>query len=599
MMQSSKKGFCILLMLAFGLTACTSPKPPCKPTALDEMRSDLRKNAATDSVLARKNIALPRVVSQGLLPPFSTQFRTFGQRAQRHFDISANKMPAKAFFMGLVEGTPANMIVNPKVTGEISLNLKNVTVDEAMEMVRDVYGYAYRKTAYGYEVLPQELVTQMFTVNYLNVKRLGKSYTGISSGQISEKVAGTSMNGTTSTPVLTAPDKSSGSSVDTRSRMDFWHDLGIMLKSLIGTANGRSVVVDPQAGLVIVRAFPNELQEVARYLDSTQSNLNRQVVLEAKILEVQLNDEFQAGIDWNLFGRIALGNGGIGQESAQSLTGLDFNLNDFSSIFTLRVYGKFGTLIKLLQMQGNVQVLSSPRISTVNNQKAVIKVGSDSFYVTGVSTSNTIVGNNTLPSEDVNLTPFFSGITLDVTPQISHEKEVILHIHPTISRVTEQQKNIILGTTPSSTPGVAASNNTFTLPLAQSTIRESDNMVRAKSGQIVVIGGLMQNNMIEQVAAVPFLSRIPLIGPFFRRTQQISEKSELVILLRPIIVENRTWVNELSEADRKFSKLDRGFHAGSLPETFGTEAEREDFRCRGRDCSQYEAWTEKYKGASD
>ena len=229
-------------------------------------------------------------------------------------------------------------------------------------------------------------------------------------------------------------------------------------------------------------------------------------------------------------------------------------------------------------MQGNVQVLSSPRISTVNNQKAVIKVGDDSFFVTGVSTSNTIVGTNTLPSENVDLTPFFSGITLDVTPQISLQKGIILHIHPTISAVTEQQQNIVLGTTPSNVAGVPPSNNTFTLPLAHSTIRESDNVVRAKSGQIVVIGGLMQNIMSEQAAGVPFLSRLPVVGPFFRRTRQISQKSELVILLRPIIVDNRTWGEEMKESDKRFSKLDRGFHAGSLPETFGSEAEKEDYR---------------------
>lgn len=595
-MQRSKYGLFLLLLLAVFFSACTTPKPPRKPTSLDEIRANLNQAAQSDRAIARQSVYLPTTVSQGLLPPISAETRSFGRRTEKRFDVSTNKMPAKAFFMGLVEGTRYNMVVNPKVTGEISLNLKNVTIEEAMEMVRDVYGYEYRRTAYGYEVLPQELATQMFTVNYLNVKRTGKSFTEVSSGQISEKIAGTSLNGTTSTPIVTSPDKSSGSSVDTRSKMDFWHDLEGSLKTMVGSKGGRSVVVDAQAGLVIVRAFPSELHQVARYLDSIQNNMNRQVIMEAKILEVQLNDEFQAGIDWNLFGRIASSNGGLGQQSSQSLTGVDFNLNDFNSIFTLSVYGSFGTLIKLLQMQGNVQVLSSPRISTVNNQKAVIKVGSDSFYVTGVSTSNTIVGTNTLPSENVDLTPFFSGITLDVTPQISREKGVILHIHPTISKVTEQQKNIVLGTTPSATPGVAASSNTFTLPLAQSTIRESDNVVRARSGQIVVIGGLMQNNMEEQVAGVPFLSRMPLLGPFFRRTQQISQKSELVILLRPVIVDNRTWGDQLEEADGRFEKLDRGFHAGGLPETFGTEAEKEDFNCEHRACTNRKTGSVIYKG---
>lgn len=578
-MQRYTNGLLILLMVVLSFSACTTPKSPRNPTSQNEVRDILGRDISQDKAIARKNIYLPSTVSRGLIPSFSSSTMAFGRQPERRFDVSTNKMPAKAFFMGLVEGTSYNMVVNPKVTGDISLNLKNVTINEAMEMVRDVYGYEYRRTSYGYEVLPQELITQMYAVNYLNMKRTGKSYTEVSSGQISEKITGTSAGGSNMpTPVVTSPDKTSGSSVDTRSKMDFWHDLEVTLKSMVGNREGRSVVVDPQAGLVIVRAFPGELHQVARYLDSMQNSLTRQVILEAKILEVQLNDQFESGIDWNLFGRVALGNGGVGQQALHSLTGPNFNLNDFNSIFTLSVFGDFGTLIKLLQMQGNVQVLSSPRISTVNNQKAVIKVGNDSFYVTGVSTSNTIVGTNTLPSENVDLTPFFSGITLDVTPQISSEKGIILHIHPTISLVTEQQQNIVLGTTPSNVAGVPPSNNTFTLPLAHSTIRESDNVVRAKSGQIVVIGGLMQHNMTEQIGGIPFISRIPLIGPFFRRTQQVAEKSELVILLRPIIVDNRSWGDELKRSDERFAKLDRGFHAGGLPEVFGSEGEKDDYR---------------------
>lgn len=579
-MHYCQKGWFFLLILFITFTACTTPKPSAHPTALDEMHASLQNDVLIDNKIAHKNLNVPNTVSNALLPPLSGSASQYVKHSSaRRFDVSTNKMPAKAFFMGLVEGTTINMVVNPKVNGDISLNLKNVTIDEAMEMVRDVYGYEYRKTSYGYEILPQELVTQLFNVNYLNMKRTGKSYTEVSSGQISEKIAGTSVSATSvATPVMLSPEKASGSSVDTQSKMDFWHGLERTLTTIVGTGDGRSVVVDPQAGVVMVRAFPIELHHIAQYLDSIQTNLNRQVILEAKILEVQLNDEFQSGIDWNLFGQVALGNGGVGQVGSHSFTAPNFNVNDFNSMFTLSVFGNFGTLIKLLQLQGNVQVLSSPRISTVNNQKAVIKVGEDAFYVTGVSTSNTIVGTNTLPSQNVDLTPFFSGITLDVTPQISHLKDVILHIHPTISLVTEQQKNIVLGTTPSTTAGVAPTNNNFTLPLAHSTIRESDNVVRAKNGQIVVIGGLMQNHMVEQVAGVPFLARIPIIGPFFRHTIQRSEKSELVILLRPIMIDSRTFSDDLKETDHRIVGLNRGFHTGSLPETFGTEAEREDIR---------------------
>jgi MSHA biogenesis protein MshL len=320
------------------------------------------------------------------------------------------------------------------------------------------------------------------------------------------------------------------------------------------------------------------LHRIARYLARIQSNLQRQVIIEAKVLEVNLNDDFESGVDWSLLGNPLNGQASLSQSgNGPNGTGVSgagaFNntqLQSFDPIFTVTVKGSFRTLINFLQSQGNVQTLSSPRISTVNNQKAVIKVGQDEFFVTGVSTTNTIIGSNTLPSQNVDLTPFFSGVTLDVTPQISKNGNIILHIHPSVSVVTEQQKNITLGSSTGTSP------NTLSLPLALSTIRESDNVVSAKNGQVVVIGGLMQNNMAENIGGTPGISRIPFIGALFRRTSQIAKKSELVILLRPIIVDNRTWIDTLEHEEHDFQNLKRNFHAGGLPDVFGNQGEKTD-----------------------
>lgn len=561
-----------ILVCFFTLSACYTPKTiyPRNGMAIDQMRADLREGIAADRKIARKPGRIPTAVKNALLPPM-IGYVSIPERIPEHrFDVVANKVPAKEFFMGLVEGTPYNMVVSPKVTGDISLNLKHVTLDETMEAVESAYGFDYEKTSYGYQVFPPELETKLFTVNYLDVKRTGKSYTEMTSGQISQRITGyTTAGSNVSQAVYSGQQKPSGSNVDTSSEVNFWHNLETTLKTMVGDQNGRSVVVNAQAGIVLVRAFPAELRQVTRYVDRIQSSLGRQVVLDAKILEVQLNDEYQAGIDWNLLGHVIdKEQTGIAQDSSQEFP--TTGLKDFNSIFTLRINGDFGALIKLLQAQGNVQVLSSPRISTVNNQKAVIKVGQDEFFVTSVSTSNIIVGSSTIPTQDVGLTPFFSGITLDVTPQISNDGNVTLHIHPSVSEVRDQQKNVVLGTTATSQP------NTLSLPLALSTIRESDNIVKAKNGQIIVIGGLMQNNMREEVGGVPVLSKIPFLGQMFRRTQQISKKTELVILLRPIVIGSYSWNNELRKADRVFGNMRRGFHMGGLPEVFGNEGEREN-----------------------
>ena len=178
----------------------------------------------------------------------------------------------------------------------------------------------------------------------------------------------------------------------------------------------------------------------------------------------------------------------------------------------------------------------------MNNQKAVIKVGSDEFFVTDVS-SDTVTGTTTTTSPDITLTPFFSGIALDVTPQINPQGRVTLHIHPTVSEVTDQTKDITVA------------GQTQSLPLAYSTVRESDSIVSALSGQVVVIGGLMKAQQQKRDAGLPFFSRLPAIGSLFRQTQSISRKSELVILLRPLVVETGTWEQELSASRQRFEHL--------------------------------------------
>jgi MSHA biogenesis protein MshL len=350
----------------------------------------------------------------------------------------------------------------------------------------------------------------------------------------------------------------SGSRIDTESNADFWSELGSALRTMVGQEDGRRVVVQPQAGVVVIRALPEELRTIERYLATIQGNLQRQVILEAKILEVELGDGYQAGINWTAMsgdvtvaqsrGDIFADNGMadiVGSDGPAVFSGLASGA--FGGVFSATMnFKNFQAFIELLETQGDVQVLSSPRIATVNNQKAVIKVGSDEFFVTDVS-SDTVTGTTTTTSPDITLTPFFSGIALDVTPQIDPAGRVTLHIHPTVSEVTDQTKNITVA------------GQTQTLPLAFSTVRESDSIVSAESGQVVVIGGLMKDQQQKRDAGVPLLGRLPGVGALFRQTQAISRKSELVILLRPMVVEAGTWDRALDASRQRFRQLGGAF----------------------------------------
>jgi len=518
---------------------------------------------------------LPPSVSDALIPDVGIELPRSGVEEER-FDVNCGATPAREFFMALVEGTSVNMVVHPDVTGEVSLSLKNVTVRDVLDTVREVYGYDYRTRQSGFVVLPATLQSKIFQIDYLNVQRAGVSRTRVSSGQVSESAngggRGLSQMGSDSTQTLVGgrpPRKAqqvSGSHIDTNFRTDFWADLTGTLEAIVSNGDGRQVVVNSQTGVILVRAMPDELRDIEKYLAKVQDTVQRQVILEAKIIEVQLSDGYQAGINWiavlenssghtYTFGQSAPNrgfNGDLGDQGGDPITVgpgevLDGLVNStLGSAFTMAFdVGDFNAFIELLQAQGDTRVLSSPRVSTLNNQKAVIKAGTDEFFVTDVS-SNTVTGTAATTTLDVELTPFFSGIALDVTPQISADNEVILHIHPTVSDVTDQQKVLTVD------------GETDTLPLAFSEVRESDSIVRARSGQIIVIGGLMRSSVRDEVFATPVLGKIPGVGRLFRSERSVERKTELVILLKPIVPDNDgVWADLANESLDRIRDFDQ------------------------------------------
>ncbi|MFQ5515087.1 MAG: pilus (MSHA type) biogenesis protein MshL [Myxococcota bacterium] len=506
-------------------------------------------------------IVPPEAVRSTLLPPMPGLGPGPGPEEPR-FDVSVHRTPAARFFMSLVEGTPYNMIVHPETKGEISLELKGVTIGQVMEMVRETYGYEYSFEDGTFRVSPPRLQSRIFTLDYLNLRRTGESQTRISSGQVSQGpngqivLAGAQLTGTTAAPSV------SGSRITTESETDLWVEVEHALQSIVSTEGGGSVQISANSGVVIVRAMPAELRQVQRYLSKIETHLQRQVILEAKIIEVTLDDGFRSGINWAYLerpgrddailgvqrgfervlgdGSQVPGTGDTGALDPRSASLPDGSLiSTLGGVFTLAIQSdEFSEFIELLETQGDVQVLSSPRVSTLNNQKAVIKVGSDEFFVTDVSTT-TVTSTTTTTNPDVTLTPFFSGIALDVTPQIDEDGYITLHVHPSISEVQDQTKTIAIG------------DDTLELPLAFSTIRETDSVVRARSGQIVVIGGLMQDTLADRRASIPWVAKIPILGSLFEQNFEEALKKELVILMRPIAVTRDTWREVLKEsADR-------------------------------------------------
>lgn len=552
------------------LSSCAYSPPARQIETTDMGKVTQESLSSNQALMAKQQAAPPSKISNALIPPLSISLPE-SKADKQDFDIAVKNAPAQAFFASLVKDTGNNIIVNPKVTGSITLDLKNVTIQQIMDAMRDTYGYEYEHNTYGYVVYPEKLETKMFTVNYLNVARNGRSETSISSGQISHKITGSSAGNNSSNRNARNNSDSTGSTipastVNTETDNNFWNELTATLDAIVnvtptsttdqvedaegkvktiekiigGTGeDGRSVIVNPQAGVVVIKAFPHQLREVSNYLDSVQTIMNREVIIDAKILEVNLNASFESGIDWSLLNVSQAGLGSLGANLPAFTTG----------IFSITTAGRggFSALVRLLNTQGRVNVLSSPRISTTNNQKALIKVGSDEFFVTGVESNTDSSSGTSNTSENIDLTPFFSGIALDVTPEINQDGEIILHIHPIVSEVTGKDKKFTV------------SGKDQDLPLAFSTIRESDSIVRVKNKQIVVIGGLMENESKNYQGNTPFLERLPLISGLFKRKNDSASKAELVILLQPTLANDKSWNDQLQETAKRFTGLNQKF----------------------------------------
>ena len=570
-----------LLVAVVLLSACQTTPKKDSPTMPSIQKSLENAEASQQSA----TVEPPPEVQRALLPPASSTLGVIKAEVPT-FDVSVNEAPARQLFMSLVDGTGDNMVVHPDVSGTLTLDLKNVSTEDVMATLRDVYGYEYRYSHGVYQVFPSRMRSQVFKVNYLDIERKGGSKTRVSSGQITQSSSSSgggnsTDNNSNSSSGSSASDNNankngqngfSGAQITTQTDANFWLDLDTSLKMIVGEENGRKVVINPMSGTVLVRAMPRELLDVKQYLDILQDSVSRQVIIEAKILEVELNDAFQTGVNWtalldfggNYQAKIAqIGGGTIFKDGVSELAGTAVPLNNlaltdgasaFGGVFAVQAHlGDFNTLIELLKTQGDVQVLSSPRVSTVNNQKAIIKVGTDEYFVTDIDVQTDVAVGVSNRSADVTLTPFFSGVALDVTPQIDSDGRITLHVHPAISEVVEDNKDLGVVTSSSDDDDSSRSSR---VPLAKSTIRETDTIVQAENGQVVVIGGLMQELVRDEVASTPFLGDMPVIGHMFRHTRKTSTKNELVILLRPVVVNsNRVWEQQVQQATQRFRAI--------------------------------------------
>ena len=541
-----------LMVLSALFSGCANlPSSNVAPPLLPDVKAAL---AQADKPVAAPN-KLPERVARDLMPPLVfTPPVLSPKQVEPRFDLNISNATPQQLFAGIVTDTRYSMLISPELKGNLTLRLKDVTVKETLDAVRELYGYEYRMDGARIFVTEPAMQTHMFKVNYLIASRSGRSEVRVVSGSISGGGSGATSGATSGSTTGAASNTSSSSSgasgqessrITTQSRNDFWGELETSLKLMIGEKDGRQVVVSPQTSTVIVRGMPKDIRVATQYLDAARLSVERQVMLEAKIVEVKLTDSAQSGINWAVFknaansrlsaGLVSPGTqlqtiGALNSAAIESMPGL---MLSSAAASTAGAFGlafqtsNFAALLNFLETQGSVQVLSSPRIATLNNQKAVLKVGTDDFFVTNVSTSTTSGSGNSgnITSPSITVQPFFSGIALDVTPQIDADGNIILHVHPSVSAVQERAKVVNLGALGS-----------FTLPLASSSINETDSVVRVQDGHIVAIGGLMRQQSSLDKSQIPTAGDMPGVGALFGQRGREFSKQELVILIKPTVV---------------------------------------------------------------
>ena len=603
---------------------------------------NLGKGTAPVAVSSAVLGALVQSPEGGLPSPAARTVR--GVSAQR-FDLVVNDAPIGQVLSGLVEGTDYSVMLKPAseastvaagagapgaasaavrtdavdVSGKrVSFKLKNITLFEALDAIRDVYGYDYTVEGRRILVQPAELQTRLFYVNYILGQRRGVSdiqvIGGASVGQSSSSSVGASSSSTSSygsvqatglstavksdvwgeaedalrtllgcniprttavNPALVRPPTVSGQNNASRADVSNPADppMGERQRGVDGCTQGRALAINAMSGTILVRGMPTELRLVERMLRNMQISISRQVIIESKIIDVELNKEAQQGINWSLFNqgmhRLSMGAvpssigvnqpGVVGQPGGTLVNGASTTLSGLlgtTAAAGVPVGGvggiafqatNFASLINFMESQGRVHVLSSPRISTLNNQKAVIKVGKEEPFVTNITggtssvsgTLQTVVTNPSLTYQ-----PFFSGIALDVTPQIDSEDNITLHVHSMVNQIIEKDK--IAG------PGFGGT----TVPFAVNSMNETDSVVKARDGQVVVIGGLMSERNSDVRGGVPGARDVPVAGALFNWGSQESRKRELVILIKPIVVKDEsTWANMIADTEERIGGM--------------------------------------------
>lgn len=530
--------------MAVMLTACASPKPAKVPDTM----------ALTVPII-------DEAVQAAEYPPTPEEFAGLDTKQTYTFTVKNAEIQDALFLLSRQTG--ASIAADRDVTGKVNLDIQNRSLKDILVAMLKPAGYTVYVENGIIRVSRPKLISRTFNVNYIKDRR---SSTSTMNAAISE-TGGSAYTSSSSVGGASGATSSSGSSgshqgsvtVQTSGVSDFWAEIIRGLEVIIfgdasssgkyengysrGDKSGKRLVVNELAGLVHIRDFSDNMENVKAFLDDVEKSVKRQVLIQAHIVEVTLNNTFSLGVDWSYLRTLNAGG------SNPTTVNMTQNLvpTPPTNVFQFSISNnKLSALLDAMKEQGQLKMLSSPKVSTLNNQKAVIKLTTKevSWYqkTTTYPGSPPVQVTDTLPQIDE------IGIYLDVTPQINDRGTISMQIHPSIS---EKSRTSVSPDGKSSKPVI--------------DIREVDTMIDVKNGQTAVIAGLIVDKITETKRSVPFLGDIPWLGALFRYTSQEKRKTELVMFITPYMLTDKSIAEIRKEHEERLNKAGRTFEPTPLP----------------------------------
>lgn len=519
---------CLFFSVIWLLNAC-APQPP--------IPSPGHLNAKTPAPLPKDDIPppvqqVPFVPLPQPAPPLET------------YTVVVDGVPVDKLLFALARDAGLNVDIHPDISGHVTLNAVNQTLPQLLERIAKQVDLRYQIEGTHISIFPDRPYLRLYKVSYVNMQRDSTSQVTVATQIISDLRTPGGGSNTSGSGGSGSGGNNSTTRITNTSNNRFWETLEKNIKAILAseraadsgsgvkTATQDQVVINPESGVVTVRATSKQHEEIQRFLDQVIANVQRQVLIEATIAEVRLSDQYQAGVDWQ---RIA------GDFTyTQSLIG--GNLGTSAPFYALRYsntqsqFGNISATLQLLEQFGNVKVLSSPKIMALNNQTAILKVVENTVYFTSeVEINETETRTRERFTTEINTVPV--GLVMSVTPQISDNDVVTLNVRPTISR--------IIGFKTDPNPVLAEAGTVNRIPEIQ--VREIESILKVNNGDIAVLGGLMQDSVDQGRAGIPVLSKLPMVGDLFSYRDDKYEKTELIIFLRPVVVKEASLEGDLRD----------------------------------------------------